>query len=53
MSDVAVESREPFFLVRRLDAFGGFDDCGDEEGLMDINAAAGWINNFQEGQLLS
>lgn len=48
MSDVAVESREPFFLVSRLDAFGGFDDRGDEEGLMDINAAAGWINNFQE-----
>ena len=52
MSNVAVESREPFFLVRRMDTFGGFDDCGDEEGLMDINAAAGWKNNFQEGQLL-
>ncbi len=46
MPDITVESRETLFLVRRLETFGGLDDCGNEKSFMDIDAAAGWINNF-------
>jgi len=53
MSDVTVESREAFFVVRRLDAFVGFDDCGNEKGFMDIDATTGRVNNFHGKQLLS
>lgn len=53
MPDITVESREALFLVRRLEAFGGFDDGGNEKGFMDIDATAGWINNFHGKQLLS
>lgn len=38
MPDVAVKSGKAFFLVNRLDTFGGFDDCGDEKGFMNIDA---------------
>ena len=40
-ADITVESRETFFLVGRLDAFGSFDDCGDEKGFMNIDATTG------------
>lgn len=46
MSDITVESRESLFLVRRLETFGGFDNCGNEKSFMDIDATTGWINNF-------
>ena len=39
--DITVESRETFFLVGRLDAFGSFDDCGDEKCFMNIDATTG------------
>lgn len=51
--DVAVKSGKALFLVNRLNIFGGFNDCGDEKGFIDINATTGWINNFHENQVLS
>ena len=39
ISLLKVEKR--FFLVGRLDAFGSFDDCGDEKCFMNIDATTG------------
>ena len=41
VSDITVKSRKPFLLVRRLDTFGGFNDCGNEKSLMNIDTTTG------------
>lgn len=53
MQDVTVKSGKAFFLVRRLGTFGGFNNCGNEKSLMDIDTTTGLINNFHGKQLLS
>lgn len=45
-ADVPIESGKAFFTVRRLYAIGGFDDCGNEERFMDIDATTGFVDNF-------
>ena len=46
MMYVSIEGGKAFFPVRRLYAIGGFDDCGNEEGFMDINATTCFADNF-------
>ena len=36
VSDITVKCRKPFLWVRRLDTFGGFNDCGNEKSLSEI-----------------
>ena len=39
--DITVEISETPFLVGRPDAFGSFDDCGNEKGFMNIKFTTG------------
>ena len=41
-----VEGGEAFLVIRRLNSGSGFDDGGDKKRFVDIDAAAGLINNF-------
>ena len=41
-----VEGGEAFLLVRRRNSGSGFDDGGNEKRFVDIDATAGWINDF-------
>lgn len=45
-ADVPIEGGKTFFLVSRLYAIGGSDDCGNEEEFMDIDATTGSVDNF-------
>ena len=45
-ADVRIEGWKTLFVVRGLDTFRGFNDCGNEKFLMDIDATAGVVNNF-------
>ena len=45
-ADVPIESGKAFLPVSRLYAIGGSDDCGNEEGFMDIDATTGSVDNF-------
>ena len=46
MPDITVESRESLLLIRGLETFDGFDNCGNEKSFMDLDATADGINNF-------
>ena len=39
--DITVEISEMHFLVGRPDAFGSFDDCGNEKGFVNIESITG------------
>ena len=41
-----VKGGETLLLIKRLYTGSGFDDCGNEKRFVNIDATAGWENNF-------
>jgi len=46
--DVIVKGRKAFFLVGGFNTPGGFDDCGNQKSLVDINTTTVLISNFDK-----
>lgn len=46
LQDRIVEGGETLLVIRRFHTGSGFDDCGNEKRFVNIDAAAGLINNF-------